>query len=265
MTEQTDPGGRRPSPHPRRVPMPADVAVALADTAPDVLARLSMAGAPAPEGQPAGADPAPHRCGDAVWLEPHGTRPLTVISNRTGASWERGTVGWWTPAFGGPPVLELVDQLAELLLSREDQDDAVAVLLRQDIRAPGELFLDAQRAAVSRRRGADLSRLHTTRSRVLALLARTDPTPHRIVEVVDEPDVLLASCWADANTAVEDQWRDACLQLCQRYAARGPEPGRFTFSDSPFPVRAAAAADLERHLRWRRPGHTFVVEPVGEQ
>ena len=246
MTEQTGQGGQRPSPRRRQVPMPADVAGAAGD--PPTLAGST-----------------PNRCGDAVWLEPHGARPLTVISTRSGASWERGTVGWWTPGFGGPPVLDLVDQVAELLLSREDQDDAIVVLLRQDIRGPGELFGDAQRAAVARRRGADLARLHTTRSRVLALLERTDPTPHRIVEVVTEPDALLASCWADANTAVEESWRVACVQLGQRYAGRGAQPGRFTYPGSPFPVRAAAVAGLEPHLRWRRPGHTFVVEPVGDQ
>lgn len=263
QTEQTEQGDRRPSPRPRRVPMPAAVADALAASAPGVLARLSMAGAPGDP--PAVAGPTPNRCGDAVWLEPHGDRPLTVISNKSGASWERGTVGWWAPGPGGPPVLPLVDQLAELLLSGEDQVDAIAALLRQDIRGPGELFLDAQRAAMARRRGGDLARMHTARSRVLALLARTDPAPHRIVEVVAEPDVLLASCWADANTAVEEQWRAACLQLCERYAARGPQPGRFTYPGAPFPFRAAATADLPRHLRWQRPGHTFVVEPVGDR
>lgn len=238
---------------PQPQPMPAEVADALADTAPDVLARLSAAGNT--------AVPPTHPHGEAVWLEPYGQRPLTVVNTRTGASWQRGTVGWWTPATGGPPPMSTVDQIVELLASPEDQVDALAVLLRQEVRAPGELMLVAQHAVMARRRGADVSRLHVVRSKVLTLLSRTDPLPHRIVEEVTDLDALVASCDADAETAVEERWGTLCAEQRDRYAARGA--GRFTFP-TPFLFRAAAAADLGRYLQWLRPGQAFIVEPAGD-
>jgi hypothetical protein len=241
--------------------MPAELAAALADTAPGVLARLSLAGnatAPAVAGGP--VPPPPHQHGDAVWLEPYGDRPPTVINTRTGASWQRNPAGWWEPAAGGPPALGLVDQLAALLASPEDQVDAIAALLRQEVRAPGELLMDAQRAALGARRGADPARLHVVRSEVVALLERTDPTPHRIVEEVTDLDALVASCVADAETADQPKWATLCADQRDKYAARGP--GRFTFP-FPFSFRAAALVDLGRHLRWLRPGQAFLVEPIG--
>jgi len=233
----------------------ADVAVALAETAPGVLASLTLANANARTA--AESRPGPHYRGEAAWLERHGRRPVTVVNTRTGAYWERNNAGWWQPG-GAPGDDDLVDQLGVLLASPNQQIGAIVRLLRQDPRPAEELMMAAQKAAVRARRGVDMARVHIIRSRALGELDRTDPTPHRLVEHVDDLAALLASCDADIDTATDPQWATACRHKLEQYQARGD--GRFTYPDL-YPDRPAAVAELGRHLRWRRPGQTFYVEP----
>jgi pimeloyl-ACP methyl ester carboxylesterase len=233
----------------------AAVAAKLAATAPDVLARLTLADADARANTP--SQPSPNYRGDAAWLEQRGNRPLTVVNTRTGNQWERSAAGWWEP-FHDSRRRTLVDQLGVLLASRDDQVATIVRLLRQDPRPAADLMREATQVAVQARRGVDLARVHITRSKALGELDRTDPTPHRLVEHVHDLPALLSSCDADIDTAVDPQWAAACRHQLARFEARGD--GRFTFADL-FPTRTEAVTELGRHLRWRRPGQRFYIEP----
>jgi hypothetical protein len=260
MSEWLIAGQQRPRPRPPSTEMPAEVAAVLAEAAPEVLDRLVLAGHRTAEAELQQAFPA-GRLGDVVWLAPTDTRPLTLINNRTGASWERDPTGRWQPGTG-PAAERLVDRIGVLLASPQDCTDAIVDLLRQDLRRPAELMVEAQQAAARARRGIDLARAHVVRTRALGILAETDRLPHQVVLVVDDVDAYAGSWHADGHTATGPYWQRYCWAMGKQAQESGA--GEFPLAEDQPDRMAALLTVAEFRVTSARPGSTWRVRPTPE-
>ncbi|MFI7608832.1 hypothetical protein ACIBTV_27480 [Micromonospora sp. NPDC049366] len=198
--------------------------------------------------------------GDVTWTlnDPTG-RTLTLTNGATGKSWTRDAYGHWSPAVRPKRA---VARIAALLLTRADgYAEAVAALLRQDIR-PWRELLDLGATAVIGA-GCRPDWAWAGRDQVAALMHATEQRPHRMVLVIDDADAYAASWYADAATATDAAW--AFYLRSQGREAELAGQGETTIDT--YDTRGEAALVLVTFRGGgQRPGQSWRVEPVdGDQ
>lgn len=193
----------------------------------------------------------PDRLGDVVWMPTDDGRAITLVNERTRASWVRDEPGRWRLR-GWTPVT-VAARIGVLLRKLDDQVDAVAALLRQDIRPWRELLEQGAQAAIDM--GGNRSWVRFGERKVAELMYVTEGQAHRVVLVVDDVQALAGSWYADAAAAVDPVWGEHC-----RREARQAEAGEFpvgTYAD-----RATAVLEAVKLRDGQRPGQSWRVEPV---
>lgn len=195
--------------------------------------------------------------GDVVWRPVRdGGRVLELIDGRTGETWTRNAPGWWQP-LPRPRPKSTAARVGALLLTPGDQVDAIAVLLRQDIRPWRELLEHGTQAAIAG--GGDRPTVRRREQEVADLMFDTEGRAHRVVLVVDNPEALAASWYADAAEATDPAW----AVWCRHQAWQVDVMGRGEFPAAVEADRAAAVLEAVK-LRdgGQRPGQSWRVEPV---
>lgn len=179
-----------------------------------------------------------------------------VFSLRSGATWARGFSGRWrrVPAGAATPPFRIALTMTLSDVTGED----VAGELRQVVAPWVSTLRAAERIAVSEFDAAP-ARVRELHDLVHAVMADTELRPHRIVQVVDDPDALAASLDADADLALS-----SCAALAFRHAAvlvRQHGTGVGQVGDV-YPHRSVGLGVLVELLGNRRPGQTFRIEPA---
>jgi hypothetical protein len=218
----------------------ADLDQAVAEEPADVLGRLAAMG-----------------CGPVTYLADPGNRGgYAVLTNHTtGRQWRRGVSGRWRPI--GEPPAPPVQRVAERIAGMRVAED-VAEVLRQAVMPWLPVLRDARHYAVEVLGVPSSAALHAVELVTAAMLA-SNPRPHRLVMVVEEPIVLGAAFDADADLepghTLRCTLRFAAGQVRRHGAGHWPVPGG-------YPARSAALGDLVAALGARRPGQRFLLEPV---
>lgn len=196
--------------------------------------------------------------GDVVWQHTDpSARTVTLTNTSTGASWARDTLGDWRSAQRPAPLAERIG----VLLRQPDDNpvDAIAALLRQDIRPWRELLDLGAEAALNA--GGNRAWVRCGRDKVAELMYDTDKQPHRIVLVVDDAEAYAASWYADAAAATDAAWAYYCRQqagLAESINA-GEAPGGV------YDDRAEAVLEqVKMRGSGQRPGRSWRVEPVAD-
>ncbi|WP_431935776.1 hypothetical protein [Micromonospora sp. RP3T] len=196
------------------------------------------------------------RIGDVTWRPVRdGVRTALLEDTRTGKVWARIAPGRWE-RYPAEARRTMAGRVAVLLLGGVDQAEAVAVLLRQDIRPWRELLEHGAEAAVGA--GGDRGRVRAAELRTAEVMHDSERRAHRVVLVVEDADTVAGSWYADAMEAGTPDWAAHCRRHALSVEARGV--GEFLVGA--HPNRAEAVLEAVKLRDGQRPGQSWRVEPV---
>lgn len=183
-----------------------------------------------------------------------------VVFNRdNGYRWERGArhrhgLLWHQVS---PRPAGASNQVARLIAHPDTTGEDVAGVLRMALAESWISLLRRAEGIARRELGVDPGRIRQMHDLVHAVMAATEPLPHRVVLIVDDPAAVAAAYQADTALAGTHVEAAACRYSSGTRAVAG-ERVPMTLPAT----RESLAHELLRMLEDVRPGQRFVVEPV---